>query len=139
MQSMVQQTMFGLDARPDGLHVAPFVPAQLHRQHFGAQRTIGLQGLNYRGKALDVTLQVPKVAAKGFPNALNKLCRKLVELGFSGPAQVSGEDGKLPAHVQAAGQVPGAVGVRAAGVQDERVPEASAQVGRLDPLGPGDV
>lgn len=65
MQSMVQQTMFGLDARPDGLHVAPFVPAQLHRQHFGAQRTIGLQGLNYRGKALDVTLQLPKVAAKG--------------------------------------------------------------------------
>ena len=37
----------------------------------------------------------PTIAVTAYPNALNKLCRKLVELGLSGPAEVRGMDGRL--------------------------------------------
>lgn len=64
MQSMVQQTLFGLDARPDGLRVAPFVPAHVARQ-LGLGRTLRLEGMVYRGKALDVSLEVPATGSAG--------------------------------------------------------------------------
>ncbi|MFG2208500.1 hypothetical protein [Streptomyces sp. NPDC048638] len=60
MLSMVQQSIFGIDARPDGLHVKPFLPAQLRDTYFHGSDHATLQNLNYRGHKLDIALKLPK-------------------------------------------------------------------------------
>ncbi|MEU9117096.1 hypothetical protein AB0D04_36410 [Streptomyces sp. NPDC048483] len=63
MLSMVQQSIFGIDARPDGLHIRPFLPAQLRDAYFRGSDVATLQGLNYRGHSLDIELRLPKDTA----------------------------------------------------------------------------
>ncbi|MFI8992584.1 MGH1-like glycoside hydrolase domain-containing protein [Streptomyces sp. NPDC053542] len=59
MMSMVQQSIFGIDAREDGLHIDPFLPAQLRGTYFpGSERSV-LNGLDYRGHKLNVALDIP--------------------------------------------------------------------------------
>ncbi|MEU7484649.1 hypothetical protein [Streptomyces sp. NPDC042319] len=66
MLSMVQQSLFGMDARPDGLHVRPFLPAQVRNQYFRDSDRAALRNVNYRGHRLDIALDLPKrPAAKG--------------------------------------------------------------------------
>ncbi|WP_315092781.1 MGH1-like glycoside hydrolase domain-containing protein [uncultured Cellulomonas sp.] len=59
MLSLVQHTTFGIDARPDGLHVAPFFPAQLRQRHLPGSDRLTLSGVEYQGHQLDVNLQLP--------------------------------------------------------------------------------
>ncbi|KRD43012.1 hypothetical protein ASE38_01625 [Cellulomonas sp. Root930] len=59
MLSLIQHTTFGVDARPDGLHIAPFLPAQIRHEFFPDSSEIALSGIAYRGKRLDVTLTLP--------------------------------------------------------------------------------
>lgn len=59
MLSLVQHTTFGIDARPDGLHVAPFLPAQLRQRHLPGSDRLTLAGIQYQGHHLDVTLRLP--------------------------------------------------------------------------------
>ncbi|MEV0600578.1 hypothetical protein AB0I82_14955 [Streptomyces sp. NPDC050315] len=63
--SMVQQSLFGVDARPDGLHIEPFLPARLRDTYFRDSNQATLQNLNYRGHALDIALDLPKSRANG--------------------------------------------------------------------------
>lgn len=62
MLSLVQHTTFGIDARPDGLHVAPFLPAQLRQRYLQGSDNLTLAGVKYQGHELDVTLQLPTTA-----------------------------------------------------------------------------
>ncbi|MFJ8676990.1 MGH1-like glycoside hydrolase domain-containing protein [Streptomyces sp. NPDC093589] len=64
MLSMVQQSLFGIDARPDGLHIKPFLPAQLRNAYLHGSDHAELRNLNYRGHKLDIALRLPKSAAK---------------------------------------------------------------------------
>ena len=57
MMSMVQQSLFGIDAGQDGLHIKPFLPAQLRQEYFGDRAE--LKGLDYRGHKIDVALNLP--------------------------------------------------------------------------------
>lgn len=59
MMSMVQQTTFGIDAREDGLHIKPFLPAQLRNTYFSHSKQATLNGLNYRGHKLNIKLNLP--------------------------------------------------------------------------------
>ncbi|MGW0733172.1 MGH1-like glycoside hydrolase domain-containing protein [Streptomyces sp. NPDC002851] len=59
MMSMVQQSVFGIDAREDGLHIEPFLPAQLRDTYFPGQRRAALHDVNYRGHKLNVALDIP--------------------------------------------------------------------------------
>ncbi|WP_411138623.1 MGH1-like glycoside hydrolase domain-containing protein [Streptomyces sp. C10] len=65
MLSMVQQSLFGIDARPDGLHIKPFLPAQLRDTYLRGSDRAQLQHLNYRDHKLDIALDLPKSTAKG--------------------------------------------------------------------------
>ncbi|MEV0324737.1 MGH1-like glycoside hydrolase domain-containing protein [Streptomyces sp. NPDC050658] len=59
MMSMVQQSIFGVDASADGLHIKPFLPARLRDSYFpGGERAV-LSGLDYRGHKLNVELDIP--------------------------------------------------------------------------------
>lgn len=63
MLSLVQHTTLGIDAQPDGLHIAPFLPAQLRAHYLDNSNEITLGGLQYRGHRIDVTLELPAAAA----------------------------------------------------------------------------
>lgn len=60
--SMVQSTIFGVEAALDGVRVQPFVTRHLRHAFFSASDTIALRGLNWRGKALDIEILLPPVA-----------------------------------------------------------------------------
>jgi predicted RNA-binding protein len=60
MMSMVQQSIFGIDAREDGLHIKPFLPAQLRESYFPGGERAALNGVNYRGHKLNVELDIPE-------------------------------------------------------------------------------
>lgn len=64
MMSMVQQSIFGLDAREDGLHVEPFLPARLRQQYFAGSDHAVLHNIDYRGHKLDVRLKLPQGKAR---------------------------------------------------------------------------
>ncbi|MWA07950.1 alpha-L-rhamnosidase-related protein [Streptomyces sp. BA2] len=59
MMSMVQQSTFGIDAREDGLHIKPFLPAQLRDTYFPLGERAALNGLDYRGHKLNIQLDIP--------------------------------------------------------------------------------
>jgi len=65
MMSMVQQSIFGIEARDDGLYVKPFIPARLAAEYFPGNRTVALQNVDYRGHNLDVQLNLPSATAGG--------------------------------------------------------------------------
>ncbi|MFC6065498.1 MGH1-like glycoside hydrolase domain-containing protein [Streptomyces ochraceiscleroticus] len=60
MMSMVQQSIFGLDAGEDGLRIKPFLPAQLRDTYFPGSKRAVLNGLNYRGHKVNVALDIPE-------------------------------------------------------------------------------
>ncbi|QKV96321.1 hypothetical protein HUT19_35260 [Streptomyces sp. NA02950] len=63
MLSMVQQSLFGIDARRDGLHIKPFLPAQLRNAYLRDSDRAALHHLNYRGHTLDIALDLPRHTA----------------------------------------------------------------------------
>ncbi|TDC95478.1 hypothetical protein E1161_04680 [Saccharopolyspora aridisoli] len=62
MMSMVQQSLFGIDAKEDGLHVTPFLPAQVRHEYFSGSRA-ELKGIDYRGHKIDMALELPEGGA----------------------------------------------------------------------------
>ncbi len=62
--SMVQSTLFGVEAAGDGIRVQPYVTRHLRHAFFSATDTIALRGLNWRGKAIDIEIALPPVAAR---------------------------------------------------------------------------
>ncbi|WP_432011340.1 MGH1-like glycoside hydrolase domain-containing protein [Streptomyces cucumeris] len=64
MLSMVQQSLFGIDARRDGLHIKPFLPARLRHTSLRGGDRAALHHLNYRGHTVDIALDLPKDTAE---------------------------------------------------------------------------
>jgi glycogen debranching enzyme len=64
--SMVLKTTFGLHLTADGLHLDPFLTSRL-RERFGDSEEVTLHGFRYRGKRIDVRLELPhKEPAQGY-------------------------------------------------------------------------
>lgn len=57
--SMVHQVLFGLQAGPEGLGVAPYVPAELRRTLLANADSLVLNGFPYRGHAVTVEVLLP--------------------------------------------------------------------------------
>ena len=62
--SMVQDTVFGLEASSAGLRFQPFLTAGLRRGTFGGSDTLELRNLDYRGAKVQVKLHLPAVSAQ---------------------------------------------------------------------------
>ncbi len=60
---MVTRGLFGLDAQEDGLHVAPYLPADVLSEHFAGQRELTLVSWPARGRRVTVVLHLPASAA----------------------------------------------------------------------------
>jgi hypothetical protein len=63
--SMVHHTLFGLEAKDDGLQVRPFVPANLRVELLGGTDAIVLNDFPYRGRFLTIVLHLPSSAGTG--------------------------------------------------------------------------
>lgn len=61
---MVTNTLFGYNVEEQGIRVSPFVTSHLHRL-MGARPEAVLKGLNYRGKQIEIKLQLPDVGEEG--------------------------------------------------------------------------
>lgn len=59
----VVNSLFGMQPNEQGIHVAPYVTAAMHRQWFASANSVTLQDLHLRGKRIDVTLNLPAKAA----------------------------------------------------------------------------
>ncbi|MEU8824608.1 hypothetical protein [Streptomyces sp. NPDC048636] len=77
MLSMVQQSLFGIDARRDGLHIKPFLPAQLRDSYLRGSDSAALKNLSYRGHTLDIDLDLPKDTAGAKAGAFRVTSLKL--------------------------------------------------------------
>lgn len=60
--SMVQETMFGIEASQTGLRVKPFITKAQRNQFFGAASKITLNNFPYRGKRISVVITLPAAA-----------------------------------------------------------------------------
>lgn len=60
--SMVQATLFGVEASQDGIRVRPYIPRHVRHAIFGATDAISLKGLTWRGKKIDIEISLPPVA-----------------------------------------------------------------------------
>lgn len=63
--SMVHDTIFGLEAEPDGLHVRPYLTAGLRDALFGGANELVLNDYPYRGRTLTVVLHLPATGGAG--------------------------------------------------------------------------
>ncbi len=63
--AMVHRVIFGLEARPEGLVVRPYLTATLRRQLFAGTETLVLTDFPYRGRLVDVVLHLPAATASG--------------------------------------------------------------------------
>ena len=61
--SIVQDVLFGMETTDDAIRFLPLVPIETHARFFADASTMHLRRLNYRGKTIDVTLQLPDNAA----------------------------------------------------------------------------
>jgi len=61
--SMVQDTVFGLEATADGIRFQPFVTAKLRNETFGATDVIELKNFVYRGTENHVSIHLPPVGS----------------------------------------------------------------------------
>ena len=59
--SMVQSTLFGVEASQEGIRVRPYIPRHVRHAIFGATDAISLRGLTWRGKRIDVEIALPPV------------------------------------------------------------------------------
>jgi hypothetical protein len=58
--------LFGIEAEPGGVRVAPFVTAGLHASLFGAGRaSIAINDVPLRGRRISVVLRLPEAAGRG--------------------------------------------------------------------------
>lgn len=62
---MVQRVLFGLEPRRDGLAVAPWITAGLHRELFGEADRIVLNDYPFRGRRVTVVVHLPSPPAPG--------------------------------------------------------------------------
>jgi glycogen debranching enzyme len=53
------EVLWGLEADPDAIRVAPFMPAAIAAELAGPETTLRLRGLRHRGFVLDVDLKLP--------------------------------------------------------------------------------
>ncbi len=63
--SMVHELVFGLEASQDGIRFAPFLPQALREQLFPGVSRVALSRLPYRGKTVNVVLQLADAPAGG--------------------------------------------------------------------------
>ncbi|WLI88182.1 esterase [Massilia sp. R2A-15] len=64
---MVIQNVFGVTVGADGIDVKPFITSRLRRETFSTSDSITLNKLRVRGKAITVTIKLPKSSpAEGF-------------------------------------------------------------------------
>lgn len=63
--SMVHHTLFGLHAESDGLHVRPFVPAEIRTSLFEGTNQLVLNDFRYRGRTFNVVLELPEDVGTG--------------------------------------------------------------------------
>ncbi len=63
--SMVQHTLFGLEAEADGLHVRPYVTAALRDTLFAGTEELVLNDHRWRGDTITVVLHLPEDAGEG--------------------------------------------------------------------------
>jgi hypothetical protein len=61
--AMVHAGLFGIETRPAGLRVAPFVSKALRRTMFAASDALALNDLPFRGKKISFVVRLPAVAA----------------------------------------------------------------------------
>ena len=61
--AMVSRGLFGLDAREDGLHVAPYLPADVVTEHFAGQTELSLVGWPAHGHHVTLVLHLPSTLA----------------------------------------------------------------------------
>lgn len=59
----IARGLFGVEAHEDGLHVAPYVPADVVSEHFAGQSTVTLVGWPARGHRVTVVLHLPSTSA----------------------------------------------------------------------------
>ncbi len=59
--SMVHDTLFGIEASPDGLRVRPYIPRQLRATMLRDADSLALNSLRWRGKVVDVVVRLPPV------------------------------------------------------------------------------
>ena len=57
--SMVQDVVFGLETDSDGIRFLPCVTAKMHRDYFKGSTTLDLKNFTYRGKTIQVTVNLP--------------------------------------------------------------------------------
>ena len=57
--NMVIESLFGIQSTTQGLVIEPLITTKLHQDYFAAQSHITLNNLNWHGKKIDVTLQLP--------------------------------------------------------------------------------
>jgi len=57
--NMVIDGIFGVQAKPQGLELDPYVTTELRERYFAGQSSISLQNLSWKGKQLDIELSFP--------------------------------------------------------------------------------
>ena len=62
---MVNEIVFGLEARRDGVKVAPFVTTKARHDLFGGSHTIALNNARLRGKQISVVVNLPPDSGEG--------------------------------------------------------------------------
>lgn len=77
----VVNSLFGLQPNEQGVHVAPYLTAAMHSRWFASQNSVSLQDLQLRGKRMDVTLNLPAVAAESGAYQITGLTLNGVEHG----------------------------------------------------------
>ncbi|MEM9692301.1 MAG: hypothetical protein AAGA56_07140 [Myxococcota bacterium] len=98
--SLIHEQLFGLDARPDGLSLNPFVPHSLHRELFGTSREVALNGIRYRGRTLSVVLALPPTPAPGDGGAWTAAEVTVNGAPVSGPIDAALVDGRNVVRVE---------------------------------------
>ena len=63
--AMVQDVIFGLETDWDGIRFLPCITAKMHGDYFKNSKTLDLKNFKYRGKAIQVTVNLPSLGEKG--------------------------------------------------------------------------
>lgn len=71
--AMVHRVIFGLEPRPDGLRVRPYLTAALRRELFAGTDTLVLSDFPYRGRLVTVAVHLPPATAGGGSYSVSRL------------------------------------------------------------------
>jgi len=62
--SMVQEVIFGQQATPEGIYFSPYITAYLRNKLFDNQNVIELKNINYQGKMINLSINLPLLEDK---------------------------------------------------------------------------